>query len=118
MNNQIGILIREIRKKRKLTQEQLGAKLGYSKAYISKIESNRQTPRLEQLEKFSKALDIDVRYLLIQTVNATDLFISDKELYEKILKKFREIDEIFNSVYFDEDIETNISELEEPVANS
>lgn len=36
----IGILIREARKRKKLTQEQLAQKVGKKRSYISRIESD------------------------------------------------------------------------------
>ncbi len=37
----IGILIRDARKRKKLTQEQLAQKVGKKRSYISRIESDK-----------------------------------------------------------------------------
>ena len=39
-NMKIGILIRDARKRKKLTQEQLAQKVGKKRSYISRIESD------------------------------------------------------------------------------
>ncbi len=45
----IGVLIQEARKKQNLTQEQLAAKVGTTKNYISRIENNASDIRLSTL---------------------------------------------------------------------
>lgn len=64
----VGMRIREIREKRKITLEELGNKIGKSKSFISKLETGKKPINLENLQLISKALDVDV----------TDLF-TDKE---------------------------------------
>lgn len=97
---EIGKLIKEIRLKRNLTQTELGERIGVLKSYISKIESGHQIPRLEQLEKFSKALGVDPHFLIMQTVNIEDLLIEDEELKEKIVDKYVEIFKLMDDAYF------------------
>lgn len=45
----IGVLIQDARKKQHLTQEQLAAKVGTTKNYISRIENNASDIRLSTL---------------------------------------------------------------------
>ncbi len=45
----IGVMIQEARKKQHLTQEQLAAKVGTTKNYISHIENNASDIRLSTL---------------------------------------------------------------------
>lgn len=47
----IGALIHEARLEKGLTQEELAAKVGTSKSYISKIENNIKEVRLSTLKK-------------------------------------------------------------------
>ena len=47
----IGVMIQEARKKKGLTQEELAEKAGTSKAYISKIENNKNEVRFSTLKK-------------------------------------------------------------------
>ncbi len=46
---QLGVMIEEARKKMNLTQEELAAKCGTNKAYISRIENNASDIRLSTL---------------------------------------------------------------------
>ncbi|MBK9017800.1 MAG: helix-turn-helix transcriptional regulator [Saprospiraceae bacterium] len=57
----IGELIRETRKKRNLTQEELGQLIGVQKAQISKIESNTNNFSLATILKIFKVLNADVK---------------------------------------------------------
>jgi DNA-binding XRE family transcriptional regulator len=53
------VLGKKIQKRRKevgLTQEDLGYKVGISRAYMGYIEQGRYAPSLEVLEKIAKAL--------------------------------------------------------------
>ena len=45
----LGVLIQEMREKRNMTQEQLAAKCGTTKSYISRIENNASDIRLSTL---------------------------------------------------------------------
>jgi len=45
----LGVLIQEMREHQKLTQEQLAAKCGTTKSYISRIENNASDIRLSTL---------------------------------------------------------------------
>lgn len=50
----IGVLIQEMREKQNLTQEQLAAKCGTTKSYISRIENNASDIRLSTLMRIVK----------------------------------------------------------------
>jgi len=45
----LGVLIQEMREQQKMTQEQLAAKCGTTKSYISRIENNASDIRLSTL---------------------------------------------------------------------
>jgi len=45
----LGVMIQEMREKQNLTQEQLAAKCGTTKSYISRIENNASDIRLSTL---------------------------------------------------------------------
>ncbi|MGB4831327.1 MAG: helix-turn-helix transcriptional regulator [Chitinophagales bacterium] len=50
-NFKIGVLLLEARLEKGLTQEQLAAKAGTTKSYISKIENNIKEVRISTLQK-------------------------------------------------------------------
>ncbi|MFN5476857.1 MAG: helix-turn-helix domain-containing protein [Sphingobacteriales bacterium] len=56
----LGSLIRQTRKERKLTQEQLGKKLGVQKAQISKLENGASSATIDTILKVFNALKADV----------------------------------------------------------
>lgn len=67
----LGEAIKQARKERNLTQEQLGELVGVKKAQISKIENSLTDARFETIIKVFKALNAKVNFnveLLNQTV--------------------------------------------------
>ncbi|MFN7250040.1 MAG: helix-turn-helix domain-containing protein [Anaerobacillus sp.] len=57
--------IRELRKKKRMSLDQLSDLSGVSKSYISYIERGLQTnPSLSVLGKMAKALDVELIYLI------------------------------------------------------
>src|SRR2546430_10064119 len=64
----IGDRIRQLRERHdpRLSQERLAGLAGMSRAWLVHIENNRRSPRLEDLEKISCALNIPLPILLDQ----------------------------------------------------
>jgi len=58
----LGESIKQARKKRNLTQEQLGDLVGVQKAQISKIENSIKNARLDTILKVFRALDANVNF--------------------------------------------------------
>lgn len=56
----IGQKIKELRKKRGLTQKELGKRLNVSYQMIAQYESGRRKPKIEQLRKIAQALSVDL----------------------------------------------------------
>jgi DNA-binding XRE family transcriptional regulator len=70
----LGEAIKQARKERNLTQEQLGKLIGVQKAQISKIENSLTDARFETILKVFKALNAKINFnieLLDQKVNIT-----------------------------------------------
>ena len=68
----IGEAIKQARKERKLTQEQLGKLVGVQKAQISKIENHLTDARFDTIIKVFKALNAKINFkveLLNQNLN-------------------------------------------------
>ena len=66
-NFKLGVLLHEARLKKGMTQEQLAAKVGTTKSYISKIENNIKEVRLSTLQKIvylglEGDLDLTIRF--------------------------------------------------------
>ncbi len=60
----LGLSIKKARKKRNLTQSQLGELLGVQKAQISKLENNLKDARFETILKVFRALDAKVSFIV------------------------------------------------------
>ena len=55
-----GKKIRELRKAKKYTQEQLAEKVDIGTPNISYFETGKYSPSIETLEKIAKALDVEI----------------------------------------------------------
>lgn len=59
----IELLIKEIRLKNNMTQEELSRKSGISESYISELENNLKMPTILTLCKLAEALEVDISEL-------------------------------------------------------
>lgn len=57
----LGKRLQRIRKRMKITQEQLAEKIGISTTYMGYIEQGRYAPSLEVLQKIVKALGVKMK---------------------------------------------------------
>ena len=77
-----GKRVREIRKQKGFTQEQIAEKIGIEPPNISKLENGAHFPLPENIEKLAKALNVD----------AKDLFdfehFDEKAILNKKIKTF------------------------------
>ncbi len=64
MSPQFGARIRALRKARKLTLEETGAKLGISPAQLSSSETGRRNMSAVRLNEFANLYDVSADYLL------------------------------------------------------
>ncbi|SMG64890.1 XRE family transcriptional regulator, partial [methanotrophic bacterial endosymbiont of Bathymodiolus sp.] len=79
--NVLGAKIKELRKEKALTLEQLAEKIGSGKSYIWEIENKGvKRPSAEKLAAIAKALDVTTDYLIddTQTEVSDDL---EKEVF-------------------------------------
>ena len=83
-----GRRIQEIRKRKKLSQEQVAEKALISSNYLSRIECGRENPTLDMLIKLGKALKTEMREMF--DFGHTE---GIKELKEAIRKFSQEADE-------------------------
>lgn len=68
MANVLGAKIKELRKEKALTLEQLAVKIGSGKSYIWEIENKVvKRPSAEKLAAIAKALDVTIDYLIDDT---------------------------------------------------
>lgn len=57
----LGARIKELRKKAKISQEELAEKIGINYKNLSRIEAGRGYPTLETLETIAKVLNLEIR---------------------------------------------------------
>ena len=81
----MGDRIKETRKKRELTQEQLAEKVDVTLEYISQIERGLRTPSMQVFIKLVEVLDVSADYLLRDTVSTVNLY-EDNVLGHKLKK--------------------------------
>ena len=56
----IGVLLRQAREKRGITQEQLAHRIQTTKSAISRVENHAEDIRLSTLEKIADALELEL----------------------------------------------------------
>ena len=84
----LGARIKELRKSRRLSQEQLSEKIDIDPKHLSRIEVGKSYPSLNTLERIAKTLGVEIR----------DIFEfmhlkRGKELAENINRLIKEADE-------------------------
>ena len=89
-----GHIISELRKKKGLTQEQLGKKLNVSYQAVSKWENNLSEPDLETLEKMTDVFEISMSEFFalskdgdLKKIEQTEIINQEKQLSHKIETK-------------------------------
>lgn len=61
-------LLREIRKKKDISQRDLEVKTGLSQQNISMFENSRRKPTIDNFIRYLKGLDIDLKELILKGV--------------------------------------------------
>lgn len=85
----LGSRIKEIRKLRKLSQEELSEKINIDPKHLSRIEVGRGFPSLDTLERLADVLNVDIKDLFEFSHKAP----SQRELKETLNSLFKEADE-------------------------
>jgi len=83
----IGDRIRQLRKERDWTQDELAQRVGIMSQNVARYENGRTTPRKRMLEQFAEAFEITTDQLLSDPKNYDPLQTEDPEL----ARLFREI---------------------------
>ena len=76
--------LRELRKERGWSQQELADKIGGDARQISRYENRKITPSVEAVIKLAQVLDISIDYLLVDNVPRRSLNNQDKEVVEKM----------------------------------
>jgi transcriptional regulator with XRE-family HTH domain len=79
----IGKSIRELRKLKKLSQEDLAQKAGITQAALSHIERGKR-PGESTMEKISTALSVPVALIYLMSVEEADVPAGNADVYKKL----------------------------------
>lgn len=60
----VGQRIKAIRLKKGLTQQEIGERIGTTASYVGQYENGARLPKLETIQKFANALDVNIAELL------------------------------------------------------
>lgn len=78
--------IRKIRLGRQMTVEQLAARSGFSKGFISQVENFRVSPSLKALAKIADALGMDLGQLFLETDASPEYSFGHLERGEEVFR--------------------------------
>lgn len=88
-----GIILKELRKSRGLTQTELGASIGLSKAVISKYENGMGYPNFDVLIQIADYFGVTTDYMLgvnqSKTINVSELTGSQIEVLHHLIAEFK-----------------------------
>lgn len=83
----VGEIIRELRKEKPYTQEELAKKINSSKGKISKIETGQISPSLEDLAKIASSLGTNISYILCDVTENEDYQLAAiKSMIERFVR--------------------------------
>ncbi|MBR3751074.1 MAG: helix-turn-helix transcriptional regulator [Clostridia bacterium] len=95
-----GMRIKELRRKHRMTQDQLGRRLDRSKSVISSYENNIKIPPLDILTKIAVIFNVSLDYLVgidkKEMISVEGLTVQQKELLQTVIFEFKD-----NAVYSD-----------------
>ncbi len=80
----LGIIIKNIRKKRGQTQQQFALNSGITQTYLSQIENNTKEPNLSTLKKISDELELPLPILFFLSLNEEDISPEKRKEFEKL----------------------------------
>lgn len=83
MSKMIGRKLKQLRKSKKLSQQELADKIKITRSTISNYEIGRRTPHLKDLQKFCKVFDVGLDYFGVEPKDeAFNLLARAKEVFE------------------------------------
>lgn len=104
----IGENIKNLRKEKNLTQQEMADLMGISRTYLTDIESNRKNLGTKTLQTLSEKLDISMMYLTTGRKAVGDL--TGDELKEQFIEMKKKSD--IRNEKFKESLQKDLSKLE------
>ena len=88
--------LKELRKRNNLTQQELDDKVGTNRVNVTKWETGRTEPTLENIVKLSKILDTTTDELLGRNINFGDTILNKKYKYDLSVLKESDIQNLYD----------------------
>lgn len=98
----LGMRIRETRKLRQMTQEQLAEQAEISLSFLGHIERGSRTPSLETVVAICNVLNVSPQYLLQDSLNDTLVGLPNTE-NDRQSKLLREVSNLFQRYLQDDE---------------
>lgn len=80
----IGSIIKNLRKAKKITQTQLAKSSGITQTYLSQIENNQKEPTLATLKIITENLSTPLPILLFMAVESNDIPENKRAAYDAV----------------------------------
>lgn len=78
----LGIVIKNMRKQKKLTQGEFASLCGITQTYLSQIESNLKEPNLSTLRTISEKLNIPLPIMFFLSLTDDDIQPNKRKAFE------------------------------------
>lgn len=96
MNNKIGNILKSLRIKEGLTQEELADNLNVSRSSIGMYENGERVPSVEILEMFADFFNVDMNYITGTTEEEYFLDLQTKQIAQEIFDN-KELKALFDA---------------------
>lgn len=90
----IGHALRELRRRKNVTQAELAARSDISQAYLSQVENNKKDATLTTLERISVALGVPLAVLFFMAMEEGDVAAAKREAYGVLAPPLRHLVDI------------------------
>ncbi len=87
MEKDLGLKIKALRNKRKMTLKEISNKTGLSISFISQLEHSKTSATLESFKKISEALGVSPSYFFSITEGSSKSIITRSDDHDKSLKR-------------------------------
>ncbi len=94
----LGNIIKNIRKQKKLTQNEFASSCGITQTYLSQIESNLKEPNLSTLKNISNSLSIPLPILFFLSMTEEDVKPNKRKAFEIVSPSVKSLVNEFFSV--------------------
>jgi XRE family transcriptional regulator, regulator of sulfur utilization len=94
----LGIIIKDLRKQKGLTQNELASLCGITQTYLSQIEGNLKEPNLSTLKSISEKLNLPLPILFFLSMSEDDIHPNKRKAYKIISPSVKSLVNEFFSV--------------------